>query len=86
MLNYLGIHIGSLYFPTSILLITFLVLIGFFIYFFSRKRKNRHESRDLNKKREARLHAFSLFTGFFLQRRFFNGTRKPVNIKFLSYF
>lgn len=46
MLNYLGIHIGSLYFPTSILLITFLVLISFFIYFLSRRRKNRQESRE----------------------------------------
>ena len=46
MLNYLGIQIGSLYFPTSILLITFLVLISFFIYFLSRRRKNRHESRE----------------------------------------
>ncbi|MDG0029804.1 hypothetical protein MMB68_09525 [Priestia sp. Y58] len=50
MLNYLGIHIGSLYFPTSILLITLLVLAGFFIYFFSRKRKNRQQSRDHNEK------------------------------------
>lgn len=39
MIQFLGIHIGTLYFPTSILLITLLVLLGFIIYFLSRKKE-----------------------------------------------
>ena len=39
MLNYLGIQIGSLYFPTSILLITLLVLAGFLFISFLEEEK-----------------------------------------------
>lgn len=39
MLNYLGIQIGSLYFPTSILLITLLLLAGFLFISFLEEEK-----------------------------------------------
>lgn len=51
MIQFLGIHIGTLYFPTSILLITLLVLVGFIIYFLSRKKRNKDQTIHSNEKR-----------------------------------
>ncbi|MGX1372977.1 preprotein translocase subunit YajC [Priestia megaterium] len=43
MTQFLAIHIGTLYFPTSILLITLLVLIAFIIYFLARRKRHRDQ-------------------------------------------
>lgn len=43
MTQFLAIHIGTLYFPTSILLIILLVLIGFIIYFLTRRKRHRDQ-------------------------------------------
>jgi|APAga8741243855_1050100.scaffolds.fasta_scaffold04561_4 hypothetical protein len=51
MIQFLGIHIGTLYFPTSILLITLLVLVGFIIYFLSKRKRNRDQTIHSNENR-----------------------------------
>jgi hypothetical protein len=51
MIQFFGIHIGTLYFPTSILLITLLVLVGFIIYFLSRRKRNRDQTIQSNENR-----------------------------------
>lgn len=51
MIQFLGIHIGTLYFPTSVLLITLLVLVGFIIYFLSRRKRNRDQTIHSNENR-----------------------------------
>ncbi|SDE38370.1 hypothetical protein SAMN04487777_11178 [Priestia aryabhattai B8W22] len=51
MIQFFGIHIGTLYFPTSILLITLLVLVGFIIYFLSRRKRNRDHTIHSNENR-----------------------------------
>ncbi len=48
MIRFFGIHIGTLYFPTSILLITLLVLVGFIIYFLSRRKRNRDRDQTIH--------------------------------------
>ncbi len=52
MTQFLGIHIGTLYFPTSILLITLLVLVGFIIYFLTRRKRNKDQTIHSNENRE----------------------------------
>lgn len=51
MIRFFGIHIGMLYFPTSILLITLLVLVGFIIYFLSRRKRKRDQTIHSNENR-----------------------------------
>lgn len=51
MIRFFGIHIGTLYFPTSILLITLLVLVGFIIYFLSRRKRKRDQTIHSNENR-----------------------------------
>jgi preprotein translocase subunit YajC len=51
MAQFLAIHIGTLYFPTSILLITLLVLIGFIIYFLTRRKRKRDQGINSNENR-----------------------------------
>ncbi|KRE04205.1 hypothetical protein ASE46_28085 [Bacillus sp. Root239] len=48
MTQFLAIHIGTLYFPTSIFLVTLLVLIGFLIYFLTKRKRSRNQPINSN--------------------------------------